>query len=1133
MVNLTSAAGCDSVATLVLTVNPVAASTTNTTICANQLPYSWNGQTITIAGTYTSNLTSALGCDSVATLILKVNPAVTSTTNTTICANQLPYSWNGQTITIAGTYTANLTSAAGCDSVATLILKVTPAVTSTTNTTICANQLPYSWNGQTITIAGNYTANLTSASGCDSVATLILTVNATLTSTSNKTICTSQLPYSWNGQTLTTAGTYTANLTSAAGCDSIATLNLTVNPTLTSTTNLAICTNQLPYSWNGQTITAAGNYMVNLTSAAGCDSVATLVLTVNPVAASTTNTTICANQLPYSWNGQTITIAGTYTSNLTSALGCDSVATLILKVNPAVTSTTNTTICANQLPYSWNGQTITIAGTYTANLTSAAGCDSVATLILKVTPAVTSTTNTTICANQLPYSWNGQTITIAGNYTANLTSASGCDSVATLILTVNATLTSTSNKTICTSQLPYSWNGQTITIAGTYTANLTSAAGCDSIATLNLTVNPTLTSTTNLAICTNQLPYSWNGQTITAAGNYMVNLTSAAGCDSVATLVLTVNPVAASTTNTTICANQLPYSWNGQTITIAGTYTSNLTSALGCDSVATLILKVNPAVTSTTNTTICANQLPYSWNGQTITIAGTYTANLTSAAGCDSVATLILKVTPAVTSTTNTTICANQLPYSWNGQTITIAGNYTANLTSASGCDSVATLILTVNATLTSTSNKTICTSQLPYSWNGQTLTTAGTYTANLTSAAGCDSIATLNLTVNPTLTSTTNLAICTNQLPYSWNGQTITAAGNYMVNLTSAAGCDSVATLVLTVNPVAASTTNTTICANQLPYSWNGQTITIAGTYTANLTSAGGCDSIAILNLIVSGTLTSTTNTIICNNQLPYSWNGQSITAAGTYTANLTNAAGCDSLATINLTVSGTLNSTTNIGICPNQLPYSWNGSNYATSGTYQVTLQSAAGCDSIATLILLVDSSLVSTRYPTVTTSSDVATQLQARSIGGNSSYLWNPSVGLNYDTVPNPIFNYNQQTEYTISIASGAGCKVVDTLLVLLNTVPTLTSDLFVPNAFTPNSDGVNDKLFPLTVNVKQLNYFRVFNRWGQLMFETNVIGNGWDGKFNGKPQLMDVYTWTAEAVGLDGQVFRRAGNAVLLR
>src|SRR5258705_12157609 len=92
---------------------------------------------------------------------------------------------------------------------------------------------------------------------------------------------------------------------------------------------------------------------------------------------------------------------------------------------------------------------------------------------------------------------------------------------------------------------------------------------------------------------------------------------------------------------------------------------ANLVSATGCDSVATLILTVNSAVTSTTNTTICTNQLPYTWNGQSINAAGTYTANLISATGCDSIATLVLTVTATLTSTTNTTICSKHGRASW------------------------------------------------------------------------------------------------------------------------------------------------------------------------------------------------------------------------------------------------------------------------------------------------------------------------------------------------------------------------------------------------------------------------------------------------------------------------------------
>ena len=87
--------------------------------------------------------------------------------------------------------------------------------------------------------------------------------------------------------------------------------------------------------------------------------------------------------------------------------------------------------------------------------------------------------------------------------------------------------------------------------------------------------------------------------------------------------------------------------------------------------------------------------------------------------------------------------------------------------------------------------------------------------------------------------------------------------------------------------------------------------------------------------------------------------------------------------------------------------------------------------------------------------------------------------------------------------------------------------------MPKAWTPNGDGVNDYLYPITVNIVKLNYFRVFDRWGQLMFETTILGKGWDGVYNGKPQVLDVYTWTVEGVGVDGSVIKKSGNSILLR
>jgi hypothetical protein len=125
----------------------------------------------------------------------------------------------------------------------------------------CESALPYTWNAQTITVRGNYTATLVSVTGCDSIATLHLIVNPIVNGQETITVCESALPFTWNSQNITTAGNYTATLVSATGCDSIATLHLIVNPIVNGKKPLPSAHRHLPYTWNAQTITTAGNYM--------------------------------------------------------------------------------------------------------------------------------------------------------------------------------------------------------------------------------------------------------------------------------------------------------------------------------------------------------------------------------------------------------------------------------------------------------------------------------------------------------------------------------------------------------------------------------------------------------------------------------------------------------------------------------------------------------------------------------------------------------------------------------------------------------------------------------------------------------------------------------------------------------
>ncbi len=1282
-VTLTSVFGCDSIANLNLAVGAFATSTTNLTICSDQLPFAWNGNNYDSSGTYTATLVSSTGCDSIATINLLVYPVGTSTTDLSICNAQLPFSWNGNTYSSGGTYSATLTSSNGCDSIATLHLAVSSFLTSTTNLSICNNQLPYTWNGTSCPAPGTYTATLTTNAGCDSIATLNLTVSPVQTSITDVNICNTQLPYNWNGNNYNSGGTYNVTLISSGGCDSIATLNLNVGTAVTSTTDLTICTNQLPFTWNGNSYPGAGSFPVLLTSSNGCDSIAVLNLVVTDILTSTTNVSLCSSQLPYQWNGNNYSTPGTYSVTMHNANGCDSVPILSLTIAPYVTSTTDLIICNNELPYTWNGNTYNGAGTYSVLLAGTGACDSLATLNLTVSPQITSTTNTAICNNGFPYSWNGNSYATAGSYQVTLTSTGGCDSLATLNLSEIPITTSTTNLSICTNQLPYTWNGNSYPSAGTYTVTLTSSAGCDSIATLILFANATVASTTDVVICSNQLPYSWNGNTYSANGTYTVTLTSSSGCDSIATLNLTANATVASTTNISICDNQLPYTWNGNNYSTSGIYTVTLTSSSGCDSIATLNLVANSVVSSTTNINTCVDELPYTWNGNSYSTGGTYTVTLTSSSGCDSIATLILLANATTTSNTAVSICNNQLPYNWNGNNYPVAGIYNITLTSSSGCDSIATLDLSVITPATSTTNIITCNNQLPYSWNGNNYSATGTYQVIITTGMGCDSIAILNLQVNTTSSSTTNTTICSTQLPYSWNGQPYTGAGNYNVVLVNAAGCDSIANLILDVNPTITSNTYASTCSNQLPFSWNGQNYSTAGIHNITLTSSSGCDSVATLNLIINPVVSGSMNATTCSNHLPYSWNGQQYNATGNYSVTLTSAAGCDSIATLHLVVNPVVSSTTNFSICSADLPYIWNGQNLNTSGTYTATLTSSAGCDSIATLNLTVnitpalpavtspivycqyettaaltatittpgshllwynsvtgltgstDAPIPSSAIPgttnyyvsqsngfcegpratiTVTVNSKPAlgpdndlricfgrsadlssifnvtglqagwtlnqlpvTDLSNITVGGtyqliainnygcadtaivnlgiqpqvvadagddadaeynipyqlsgsgNGHYQWSPTTLVSDPFIANPLTTLTNDASFVLMVIDDIGCFALDTIKLRVLKGPTF----YVPSAFTPNNDGLNDIFRPTPIGIKDLEYFRVFNRYGELVYETSEISKGWDGKYKGNKQPIGNYVWSLKGTDRTGKVKYMKGNVVLIR
>lgn len=196
--------------------------------------------------------------------------------------------------------------------------------------------------------------------------------------------------------------------------------------------------------------------------------------------------------------------------------------------------------------------------------------------------------------------------------------------------------------------------------------------------------------------------------------------------------------------------------------------------------------------------------------------------------------------------------------------------------------------------------------------------------------------------------------------------------------------------------------------------------------------------------------------------------------------------------------------------------------------SGVYYAQLRNTDGC-TIATRKqpILIDTAKPGIRYALEYALSNVGLTLQARNIGETA--LWKPAAFLSSPTSFTPVFKGTVDQLYTIEIRSKAGCLAVDTQAVkIIEKV-----QVYVPTAFTPNKDGKNDYLRPTLIGLKDLHFFRVFNRFGQLLFETKKAMPGWDGTFKGEDLQTQTVVWILEGTGLDGLVYAQKGTAVLIR
>lgn len=1193
-VTVTDVNGCQTISSITLTQPPVLTQTItafvypsgtniscfgmndgsiNLTIGGGVAPYTYawsNGSTIEdptslIAGTYNVLVTDQNGCQITSTITLTQPPALSQT----ITAFVYP---SGTNISCFGLSdgSVNLTIAGGNTGGYTFVWSNGATTEDLTN-------VP----------AGTYSVTATDANGCviPSSITLIQPVALTEATTAftypsgNNISCfgfsdgsidltigggSPGYTYLWNtGATIEDisalpAGTYTVTATDINGC----TINASI--TLNEPTALTQTISALTYT-SGTNISCFGlsDGSIDLTPNNGSPGYTYLW--------SNGSTTQDISGLP----------AGTYSVVITDLNGCILPTSITLVEPPILTQTTsaftypsgsniscfglsdgsvNLTIGGGNpgYNYSWNTGAMTEdisgvpAGTYTVTVTDVNGCTIPASITL-VEPAVltqSTTSPTFIGGNNIScfgfsdgsidltvaggspgytYLWsNGSTFQDlsalpVGTYTVTATDINGCQ--------INGSIT-------LTQPTPLNYSATLTTVAGGY-----NVSGCINDGSIDLTVSGSIPGYT----------YSWsNGSTFQdisslAGGTYTVTILDANGCQLIVDTTLTVAPAVTATA-------QVVSDYNGQDISCIGASDGSVSVTPGGGAPTYTFLWSNAS-----NPAVSSNQTPIGLP------SGLYNVLVTDQNGCTATTTVTLVDPPAF-------VFDMIVSTDYNGQDISCFGE------SDGGIDlTVSGATPTYSYAWTDAGGNPISTIQDP---NGLP---AGTYTVITTDLNGCTFTSSITLTEPPILMGVADVTsnyngsdvscfgstdgsltvVPTGGTPtyfYQWlndNGTVIgtgidqinVGEGVYQVVISDLNGCTYIAPVVVTQ-----------------PDELLTSPIIISNYFGEEVSCVGATDG--IVEIYAGGG--TPTYAYSWNTTPPFTGIYNDDLGVGTYTVTVTDANGCVATTTFTLDAnplppldipqniygcmgSGVvLNSNTEPGsscmwtFSDGQVFYDCGPfvANFANQDCYdlQLTVITPQGCinDVSMTDFVCIMPNPLAGFYADEYVISNVenGTNFWNTSIGAET-YLWDFGDGSPNVTNENTFHEFNasdgfNSTEFTVTLFAISEYGCIDSTVRYITVNPSLI--FYVPNTFTPDGDNYNNVFYPVfSSGYDYKNYgFMIFNRWGELIYETNQIGEGWDGTYKGKECQEGVYTWKLKVMNsVSDRKEEHVGHVTLLR
>lgn len=1124
---------------------------TDNTGCSNTIPI-----TVTSTGTFAVTATSTpTACSGINNGTITVNPP-TGTAPYQYSINGGPTQISNLFSNLApGNYTVQVSDAGGCSGTTTVNIVMGPAIAATaaSTATTCSNV-----NNGTITVTptsgtGPYQYSLDGAAYQGSNTFNNVSAGNHFVVVQDAFGCTSNTLNVNVAQGAALTGTAISTSTSCVGVNNG---TITVTPTSGSSPYQYTLDAGAFQASNVFTNVAAGNHTVTFKDAIGCSS-SNIPVTVTAGGGLTANTTTTATSCQGVNNG-TISITPT-NGTAPYQYSLDGGAYQAANVFTNVAAGAHFIVIQDVLGCASNTINVTVAagaGVTATTITTATSCNGINNGTITVTP-----TNGT---SPYQYSLDGGayqagnifTNVSAGPHTVVIQDAAGCVS-ANIPVTVaagagvsgTASSTSTScngasNGTITaiasngTAPYQYSLDGGayqpgnsfTNVAAGSHNIVIRDAVGCISaqipvsvavgpplnvtLATTNTSCNGAANGSITLTPVNGNAPYQYslNGGPSQAgnvfnnltSGNYTVSVTDVNGC-SANNLPATIN----AGTGLTATINQTNITCNGNA---NGSITVNINAPA-----------TPPFQYSLDNITFQASNI-FTGLG-----AANYTVYFRDNLGCTGTQNIIITQPPALVMNISTQ------PVRCNGQsngiiTVNASGGATPYQYSLDGVNYQNSNIFNV---------------------------VAGTYTVYTKDNNGC-----IKIQPNTTITQPATLTLSAVTQNASCNG-----GADGIITATAAGGNGNFQYSIDGVNFQASNVFNV-----------------IPGNFTVTVKDANNClmTANATVGLTSNLTFTKGNDTIICEgtsaqlylttNATQFTWapvaglNNPAISnpvASPTITTQYTVIAtlgNCSTNGTVTVTVNPApvANAGSDADICFGQdaqlagsggTKYQWLPATYLSNSaianpqvikpqrTIQYSLQviDANGCKSLLPDVVKVNVTppIKVFVYPkdSIVAEGDQI-QLTASSVA--ASYTWSNASTLSNATIANPVAmippgSIGNIYTYTVTATTSAGCTGTATIVLKVYKGP----DIYMVSGFTPNGDGKNERFTPFPVGIKQINYFRVYNRWGQLLFSSTKLNEGWDGSYGGRPQAAGAYVWVVQGVTKDDKIISKKGTVTLIR